>query len=225
MSNTSPAKLPSGPKREVIAIDDPSVNRELAALDLTKEIIANIADAVASAKADTMAVEPLNAAGINAYNKGVASIRINMLTRKGWRMCHKGGVEATVNDELAIQLIYQSVDMACTERDPQAISGKGSGARQLVYEGQQQEMFERVEGQRKQIHGVAPRVWLICVSTSGKKLRAEVSCPDLFEGNQYDGFSKRIFVVDQDYEPSPGTLIKPDEDSGAADYEVKIVKK
>lgn len=199
------------------------VKHELDALGLTKEIVFKIADAAASARADTMAVEPLNAPGTNAYNKGVAATRMSLLPL-GWRMSHKGGVEATVNDALAIQLIFQSVDMACTERDPEAISEKGSGSRKLVYDGQQ-DLFKHEEGKRKQAIGVAPRVWLVCVSTAGKKLRAEVSCPKVYEGGQFAGFVKRIPVVDQDYDPTPQTRRSDDDNDGAVDYEVKIVKK
>ncbi len=217
----------AAPKPEVVFADELDAKRELAVLGLTKEIILGVGEAAATAKADTMSVEPLNAPGINAYNKGVAATRMALLPL-GWTMSHKGGVEATVNHELGIQLIYQNVDMACTDRDPQAISEKGSGARKLVYEGQlQQELFKRVEGQLKQIPGAALRVWLICVSTAGKKLRVEVSCPQLFEGNQFEGFMKRIFVVDQDLDPSPQTRAAADDDGGgnAADHEVKIARK
>lgn len=212
---------------EILIKDPHAVRHELAELGLTPEIVHMIADAAASAKADTMPVEPLNAPGTNAYNKGVAAKRLALLPLGGWRMSHNRGIEATVNDKLGIQLVYQSVDFACTDRDPQAISEKGSGSRKLVYDGMRQgHLFERAEGAREQVLGVALRVWLVCVSTSDKKLRAEVSCPQLFDGKQFDGFAKRIFVVDQDYDPTTSTKISSDDDGdGAGDFEVKIVKR
>lgn len=213
----------SNPNPEPIT-DNVAVKHELAALGMTREIVEMIADAAAAAKADTMAVEPVNAPGTNAYFKGTAATRLGLIPLGGWRMGRKGNVEATVNDALGIQVVYQNVDMACTERNPQAISHKGSGSRKLIYDGQL-ELFQRADDKPKQIHGVAPRVWLICVSTEGKKLRAEVSCPEVFEGDQFEGFVKRIFVVDRDYDPSPRADKKPGDDHGAGDYEVKIVKK
>lgn len=220
-----PDGKPSG-KREVIVKDAVEVRQALAAMGLTFEIIEKVADAAATAKADTMPEEPMNAAGINAYNKGVAATRINLIPL-GWQMSHHRGIEATLNHKLGIQLVFQNVDAACTDRDPQAISGKGSGARQLVYEGQRQkELFEREDGTREQALGVTPKVWLICVSTSEKRLRAEVSCPLLFEGNQFEGFSKRLFVLDRDYDPAPQVRVDADDDGGVGDsFEVKIVKK
>lgn len=211
-------------KPEIIIKDGVAVRHELAELGLTPEIIHMIGDAAATAKTDTMAVEPLNAPGTNAYNKGVAAKRLALLPL-GWRMSHSRGIEATVNDKMGIQLVFQNVDVACTDRDPQAISEKGSGSRKLVYDGQK-ELFARAEGKREQVLGAALRVWLICVSTSGKKLRVEVSCPLLFEGNQFEGFAKRIFVVDQDYDPTPRARINPDNHGDSSgDFEVKIVKK
>ena len=209
-----------------IIIRDSAAKQELAALGLTAEIVLKIADAAATAKADTMAVEPLNAPGTNAYNKGVAAKRLALIPL-GWRMSRNRGIEATVNDKLGIQLVFQNVDVACTDRNPQAISEKGSGARTLIYDGQK-DLFQRAEGAREQAPGVALRVWLVCVSTSDKKLRAEVSCPLLFEGSQFEGFAKRIFVVDQDYDPTPHTRIITNDDGsgdGAGDFEVRIVKR
>ncbi|MBN9407518.1 MAG: hypothetical protein J0H69_00075 [Burkholderiales bacterium] len=209
-----------------IIVKEPGAARQaLAVLSLTEEIIESIADAAATAKADTMAVEPLNAPGTNAYNKGVAAKRIALLPR-GWRMSHDRGIEATVNDDLGIQLVFQNVDAACLERDPQAVSGKGSGARKLVYEGQRQNvLFERKEESPQQARGAPLRVWLVCVSTSDKKLRAEVSCPLLFEGNQFEGFSKRIFVIDRDYDPTPKARAAAGDRSVDDAFEVKIAKK
>lgn len=222
-----PADFDPSANPEIIIKDSHAVKNELSELGLTTEIVHMIADAAASARADTMPVEPINAPGTNAYNKGVAAKRLALLPLGGWRMSHSRGIEATVNDKLGIQLVYQSVDVACTDRNPQAVSEKGSGSRKLVFDGMRQtNLFERVEERREQAPGVALRVWLVCVSTSGKKLRAEVSCPQLFDGNQFDGFSKRIFVVDQDYDPALGTKINSDDDGDAAgDFEVKIVKR
>lgn len=73
--------------------------------------------------------------------------------------------------------------------------------------------------------GCAPTVWAVCVSADSKRLRAEVSCPEAFEGNQFEGFSKRIWVVDEDLEPTPGNIGQPDDGSGPVEHEVRIAKK
>ncbi len=202
------------------------VRQELKVLGLTPEIVQKIARACAAGKAEAMGVDPLSTPGTLGYIQGVRTKRLELLPLGGWRMSRNGNVEATVNDAAGIQLYFQNVDLACTDRIPQAISGKGSGSRRLILDGHQGELFAK-EGQASKTVdklGVTPRVWAICVSTDAKKLRAEVSCPEAFEGDQFEGFSKRIFVVDEDLNPTPDRIDQPD-GGGEGDFEVRISKK
>lgn len=171
-------------------------------------------------------LDPLSTPGTLGYIQGVRWTRRELLPLGGWRMSRNGNVEATVNDELGIQVYFQNVDMACTDQIPQAISGKGSGSRNLIFAGHQGELFAKADvkaGKKADMIGVTPRVWAICVSTDKKKLRAEVSCPEAFEGDQFEGFSKRVFVVDEDLNPTPDRVDQPD--GGDGDFEVRISKK
>ena len=149
------------------------------------------------------------------------TIRLQLLPL-GWRLSRAGNVESTVNDELGIQLCFQNVDRACDECEPEAISGKGSGSRNLINAGQQQLWDVDEKGSTL---GTSPMVWVICVSTDSKRLKAEVSCPDVFTGNQFEGFSKRILVVDESFEPDPVTRQRDDDDASSVDLEVRIAKK
>lgn len=199
------------------------VHEQLAALGMTPEIVTNIARLVAAAKAEALEVDPANSPGQRAYMMGVRATRL-MLLPQGWRLSRAGGVEATVNDELGIQICYQTVDVACTEQEPRAISGKGAGSRKLIQDGQG-ELFTRDTPTSPIPLGATPKVWVICVSTESKKLRAEVSCPDAFEGEQFEGFSTRIFVVDEDLDAEPASVRNPEDYGDAGDIEVRIVKK
>ena len=210
-------------RKPILVTADHEVRQELAALGLTEEFVTTVARASAAGKADALEIDPVSTPGTFAYIMGVRSKRMQLLAR-GWDIGRPGNVEATVNHELGIQLYFQNVDMACTERIPHAISGKGSGARDLIHAGIQGHLFERDNSKQTQQRGVAPLVWVICVSTAGKKLRAEVSRPEVFEGDQYERFQKRIFVVDEDWDPKPA-ITKRDDDSGTDDYEVRIAKK
>ena len=199
------------------------IRQELRALGLTIDIVTSIARKAAAAKAEALEIDPSSTPGTLAYIKGVRAIRMELMP-KGWRLNRTGNVESTVNDELGIQLCFQNVDVACAERHPQAISGKGAGSRKLIQDGQA-ELFDREAPEAVDAFDSAPTVWAVCVSTDGKKLRAEVSCPEAFEGNQFEGFSKRIWVVDEDLEPTPGHIDQPDDDSGPVEHEVRIAKK
>lgn len=208
----------------VVVSDAWSVRQELRALGLTLEGVTDIARQAAAAKAEALAVDPCSTPGTLAYIRGVRAIRLQLIP-EAWRISRSGNVESTVNDDLGIQLVFQNVDLACDTRDPQAISGKGAGSRKLVEFGKQVELFERRDTPAVKSFGVVPTVWVLCVSTEGKKLRAEVSCPDAFEGNQFEGFSKRIFVVNEDLGPDVSHGMPLDDDGGAGEVEVRIAKK
>jgi hypothetical protein len=211
-------------RKPVVVTADWQVKQELAALGLSPEIVKNVATAVASAKMDTLEIDPLSAPGTQAYIHGIRSIRLQLLPN-GWRISRAGNVESTVNDREGIQVCFQNVDSACGDRDPQAISAKGSGARKLIRDGRQMEMFENVKASVPTGYGAVPTVWVVCVSTDEKRLRAEVSCPEAFEGDQFEGFSKRIFVVDEPLSPTPKPTQEADFGVGQDDYEVRIAKK
>lgn len=210
--------------QSIVVSDAWSVGQELRALGLTLEGITDIARQAAAAKAEALAVDPCSTPGTLAYIHGVRAIRLKLIP-EGWRISRSGNVESTINDDLGIQLVFQNVDLACDTRDPQAISGKGAGSRKLVEFGKQGELFERHDTPATESLGVVPTVWVLCVSTEGKKLRAEVSCPDAFEGNQFEGFSKRIFVVNEDFGPNLSQNISLDDDGGSGEIEVRIAKK
>jgi hypothetical protein len=214
------------PKRTPVLVQaDWHVRQELKALGLTPQIVAEIARASASAKAQALEVDPLSTPGTLSYIHGVRAIRTQLIPL-GWRISRNGNVEATVNDDLAVQLCFQNVDVACAERDPQAISSKGAGSRKLILWGHQGELFERSAVAKTQIRGAAPVVWVVCVSTSDNRLRAEVSCPLVFEGDQFDGFTKRILVLDEELGPHPESTGTRDDDSGDDGVdEIRIVKK
>lgn len=209
--------------KPIVISEEFRVQQELRALGLTSEIVRSIARMSAAAKAEALEIDPACTPGMLAYIKGVRGIRLELLPL-GWRIGRPGNVEATVNDKLGIQICFQNVDVACTDQDPQAISGKGAGARKLVQQGQT-ELFDRADPKAEDAIGSVPTVWFVCVSTDSERLRAEVSCPEAFEGNQFEQFSKRIFVLDEELNPSPTDKNQPDDGSGSMEHEVRITKK
>lgn len=211
------------PSKLVVINEGFEVRQELHRLGLTTEIVRTIARKAAAAKAEALEIDPSSSPGTLAYIFGVRAVRTALIPL-GWRMSRAGNVESTVNDELGIQICFQNVDTACTERHPEAISGKGAGSRKLIQDGQA-ELFDREAPDAVDAFGSTPTVWVVCVSTDGNKLRAEMSCPIAFEGNQFEGFSERIWVVDEDLAPAPDRIDRPDDDIGPVEHEVRIAKK
>lgn len=214
--------MPNTSQLPVVVTTPWQVDQALRAIGLTRDIVRAVAIAAAGARADALAVDPSGTPGILSYIHGVRTVRLKLLPIEGWRESREGNVEATVNDAMGIQLLFQNVDRACGDNDPQAISGKGSASRHLIRSGQI-DMFDAVDPKADQT-GRRPTVWLICVSTDDDAVRAEVSCPDVFEGNQFEGFVRRLFVMDESIEPKPTPRRDSDDDDGLIDIPVSKKK-
>lgn len=197
------------------------VDQALRTLGITREIVEAVAHAAAGAKADTLSVDPMGAPGTLAYIHGVRAIRL-MLLPEGWRVARDGNVEATVNHTLGVQLLFQNVDRACGDEDPQAISGKGPASRDLIRHGTMG-LFESYAPRLQS--GQRPTVWMICVSSDENGVRVEVSCPSAFEGDQFDGFVHRIFVLDESTKSGPTPRNDSKDDDDDLDLDIPVSKK
>jgi hypothetical protein len=196
------------------------VDQMLRDIGLTRDIVREIALAAAGARADALAVDPSGTPGMLSYIYGVRTTRLNLVPRK-WKVAREGHVESTVNHKLGVQLCFQNVDRACSEREPQAVSAKGSSSRELIKSGQM-DLFDTGDKNAAQ-PGRAPTVWLICVSADNDSIRAEVSCPKVFEGDQFEGFVRRLFVVDESIAPKPTR--RNDSDDGDLHLDIPVSKK
>lgn len=196
------------------------VDPMLREIGLTREIVREIALAAAGARADALAVDPRGTPGTLSYIYGVRMTRLKLVPLS-WKVSRQGQIESTINHKLGVQLCFQNVDRACSDRDPQAISPRGSSSRELIRCGQM-DLFDTGEKNVEQL-GQVPTVWLICVSVNNDLIRAEVSCPKVFEGSQFEGFSRRLFVVDESIEPKPTR--RTDSDDGDLELDIPVSKK
>jgi hypothetical protein len=197
--------------------------------ELKLRTVQKVARAASAARASALDLDVAFAPGMLSHIYGNRQLRLELLPLE-WRKGRSNNVESVINDELGIQIIFQNVDMACVlDHSPQAISGKGAGSRQLVQDGLQAELWEKPVNppanvkQANSQYGVTPVVWIFCVGNDGKRLRAELSKPDNFEGDQFEVFSKRIFVLDEESGTDPDISIKPSsDDDGDAGFDVEI---
>lgn len=203
----------------VIVTEEAEVGEALASLGLTVEIVRRVAIAAASARAESLPVDPAGAPGQLSYIHGVRAMRLDLLSIIGWEESRAGNVESMVNHLIGVQVCFQNVDRACKISPPLAISGKGSASRRLVNSGQL-ELFAS-SSEASYLRGRNPAVWYICVSVDVHGVFAEVSCPRPFDGNQFDGFVKRLFVVSESLEPKPAS--RSDDDD--LDFDVTVSKK
>lgn len=221
-------------RKTVVITESLDVEQEISQLGLKLPIAQKVARAASAARASSLEIDVAFTPGMLAHIHGNRHLRLQLLPL-GWRKGRFNNVESVINDDLAIQIIFQNVDIACDlGHSPQAISGKGSGSRQLVHDGLQAELWEKpvspsADGNHADSkRGLTPAVWMFCVSDDGKRLRAEISKPDVFEGDQFKDFSKRIFVVDEETGVEPDFSVKPaggDDSDSAFEIEVTVAKK
>lgn len=206
-----------------IVQDTQDVDTALSKIGLSRDIVVEVARSAAAARAESLPVDPSGTPGTLSYTHGVRALRLKLL-QNGWRVSRQGNVESTVNDDVNVQLLFQNVDVACNLlKKPRAISRKGAASRELVLSGQY-DLFDSYEDEYiNHIFGKVPTVWLICVSVDGFSVHAEVSCPKMFGGCQFEGFHQRLFVLSEEIDPTLD--IYKDSDDAHEDFDVEISKK
>jgi hypothetical protein len=206
-----------------VYVEPEEVEDRLAPFGVTGPELFSVVQQVVAARANTIAVDAAIAAGTQAYLAGVRHSRL-LLIDKGYELDNTGNVESSVHPITGIKIIYQSVDIACSEkRGPRALHGKGPATNRMIEEAQG--MLFSIET----LPEVAPpdmennkSIWFLCVSVDGDDVAAELSRPQAVQNNNFKGFSERIFLV----QPGDWDLIDVERLTASPDdYEFDISRK
>ncbi|HEX8595382.1 MAG TPA: hypothetical protein VF682_19235 [Pseudomonas sp.] len=210
-----------------VVIDQPlEVQHALASIGLTKEIVIGIAKSAAYARAEYLpSVDPVNFPGTRAYQEGTRQLRLQTKP-DGWVTKKFNNIELIHSSDAGLMLGFQNVDHACSSKDPQAISRRGEGTKQLVSMPYQTNLFGggNSVAYSSAPSGVFPVVWFVCVAAHADRIQVEVSRPKPFEGDQFNGFFERIFVADESLESDEPTPARLDDDI-EDDHDFTITKK
>lgn len=207
-----------------IVRDDDKVRVTLSQMGLSKEQISQIARSALSARAEYLeGIDPKNAPGQKAYMAGVRQLRLGLLSGS-WKSARFNNIEMVVNHELGLMLGFQNVDMACQASPPRAISERGPGTRDLVARSYEADLFQsEVHPTNVYQTGDRPVIWFVCVAATTDSLQVEVSRPKPFDGDQFDGFFDRIYVLDEKLDTPAAAA--PADTEGLDDIEINISKK
>jgi len=192
---------------------------KLSEFGVTKKELIAVALQAAAARNNTTPFHPINAPGTYSYMEGVAALRAVFLTKEGWDMDRPSNIEAVTNKESNLTILFQNVDHACGKSCPQAISGKGEGTKKFI-ENPTAYLFDYMteEDQLKENQNV----WVLCVSSNGDELRAELSLPRSIEGQQFSSFKERIFIITGDeWGPDDAEAGLPDNQ----EFDIQITRK
>jgi hypothetical protein len=206
-----------------IIAQDYEVASRLNQLGLTASELIGVVHQAVAAKAAFVLNHPLNAAGQLSYIYGTGALR-DALRAKEWEIDRTGNIEATIDPESGMKIVFQNADSACDDdRDPKAISDKGPAASKAVDQGQHSLFPEYdIEDEEKRKRENAA-LWYLFVYINGDDVRAELSFPKRIEDGQFKGFNERIYII------RPGEwasmMPKVDDTEPAQDFEVNVTRK
>jgi hypothetical protein len=207
-----------------IVSQDYEVGSRLDQLGLSASDLVGVVHQAVAAKANFVLNHPLNAAGQLSYIYGTGALR-DALRTKGWEIDRTGNIEATYNPQTGMKIVFQNADGACEDdRDPKAISDKGTAAIKAVDVGQASLFPEfDIEDQEKRKRESAA-LWYLFVYINGDDVRAELSFPKRIEDKQFKGFNERIYII----KPGEWASMMPktdDSEPPAQDFEVNVTRK
>lgn len=208
-----------------IYTEDHEIDARLVSFNVTRQELIEVVRGVVAARADSVENDPVTAEGLLAYIYGTRFLR-SLFRTKGWHLHRENNIESVSHPDREQRIIYQSVDLAASRQNPQAVSGKGTGSDKIIAEAQGT-LFPEEEIAKITKSGRAPKfdlgVWYFCVSVNGDDdIRAELSLPTAVEGGNFKGFIERIYIVrDGEW---PGLTPKA-VDHEAAEFEPVVSRK
>jgi hypothetical protein len=200
--------------------DEANVDAALAEhFGVTRAEFLSVVMAAVGARAEFVPDQPVNAGGLLSYIYGTGALR-SLLCGKGWTIDRTDGIEATLNAEGTIKIVFQNADRACDVFEaPKAISEKGPAAERAIDSGQG--FLFGPPPTRASESGAT--IWYLFVANTDDGVCAEISWPRPLVAGQFAGFHKRIFLL------NPGEWDEVDvsgSDTGPVpDFDVKITRK
>jgi hypothetical protein len=160
----------------------------------TPEQWIEIVKASVSARARCTDDNAVSAPGYYAWEAATTRAR-QMFRREGWDKVVDEGVELIVNHELKKMVAVMNTDDGTSNLDksPKNRTIKGSATSKVVDLNRQGELFKPSE--------VGPHVerpyslYYICIFDDGKRVRAELSKPSVYNSGYVIDFSERIFIL------------------------------
>lgn len=205
------------------------VSAKLEQFGISVEDALRIVRAVVTAHNDAVKYDPKTAAGQFRYIYGTRAIR-ETFCALGWEIDRQDGIESVFDADNGVKVVYQSVDQACIDhKDPKSISDKGDASRKLVKRSTTGYLFPEMEAEEVELNlNSAKRInattWYFCVSIKDDAVSAELSLPYSIEGNNFDSFIERIYIVTGGDWAGSG-IIDLDDDAETQEFEPIITKK
>lgn len=192
-----------------------AITSRLSLFGCETENLEDIANSAASSRNEASPLHPTNAPGTFSYMAGVAALRLIFMQIDGWGKYVSNGVEGVENKARSLLVLFQNVDRACGEHDPNPVSQKGDAITKLV-DNPSRYLWPHMEEAKAKEN---TSVWFFCVSCNGDEVRAELSRPRAIEKGNFGTFAERIFIIQNDDWRPPG---RPTNDENLSQDEIDV---
>jgi hypothetical protein len=158
-----------------------------------------------------------SAAGYNAWDFPTRRLREIYRGFNGWEKFEENGVEGIINRERKLKITAVSTDGGTCDpaSSPRNRTPKGPATEKVVDLNSQLSLFDFKDLAKENEY----QSWELCTYDDGNDVRAELSCPIIFESSHFIKFAERIFLID------PGEwkklAILPNEDGDDIAIEVR----
>lgn len=168
--------------------DETSVNRRIEELGLSRRSLQKVVNVALSAAADATPFHPANAAGTFAYQAGTWALRDEFVGKR-WKMDRTDSVEAIIDLENRVKVVFTNVDVAANLQCPPAPrSKKGEGAERACQGNLYQFLPHFADTPKKG----GTETFYLMVDQNGA---AELSQPVIKNG-KFTEFVERVFLSD-----------------------------
>jgi hypothetical protein len=215
-----PIRMPS----TKITDGDHPVDVRLNWFGVSRKDFHKIVFAAVAARANFVPHDPSNAAGTLSYIFGTRALRDVFCAKKGWEINRSGNIESVYHPDKGLKIVFQNATSACDpNKEPQAISEKGTGAAKAVELGQGS-LFPETKEEKAKKSEASAALWYFFVRIDGAEVTAELSWPRSIDDRHFNGFNERIFIL------NPGEWADIDisefgDDEAGDDYEIEVTRK
>ncbi|MGB3754342.1 MAG: hypothetical protein WA954_10650 [Parerythrobacter sp.] len=192
----------------------------LAELGLRRDLLLDVVRASVGGRRSATGFHPMSAGGLLSWIDGTAHLRRTFIP-EGWEICRRDNIESIYHAGFGIKIVFQNAERAGDPVfEPIAISRKGAGSARAIEMGQGEFWPEM---RTSEITEITARTWVLFVYSVGDDVRAELSCPQAINDDQFHGFHERIILVQKGGWDSPKPVM--DEDELSAEYDVSVSRK
>lgn len=214
--------------------DPVEVANRLDELLTSREMMLEVIEAVAAARAECTDNDPFGARGWRGWQMGTRRLRELHVGVGDWAKDDADQVPSIVSERAGVRIVVCNTDdgTSIETRRPQNSSKKGASTERAV-DHNQMSLFDLLPDSDASVvrfrKDDAPRIrgmltYYLCVHAEGDERRAELSCPRSFEGGFFgEDFYERILILGGDAGPTDAVRRKSDDDDG--EFDIPVTRK